>query len=208
MTRTLRFQQLDGLDFSVVKPLAELIARKGCQPLLRLAHAESLIDKVPATELTSMDLAMIVASGYYMRAHRSANQSLLQGNIRIKGGHNTILMWWSSANEDHGRKYMDCFPFIDPQDDLLKMWDMEAKRAVAVSALKKTLMEPANGSNSVVGETKSETAARGARTISRGRLELDGFHANHVKQKWPGMYELIRKMGYWKDAESQTGTTT
>lgn len=47
VARALRFRQPDGQDFNGEKPLAELIARKGCQPLLHLAYAENLIEKVP-----------------------------------------------------------------------------------------------------------------------------------------------------------------
>ncbi|KAG8865877.1 hypothetical protein FRB97_004332, partial [Tulasnella sp. 331] len=47
MTRTLRCQFTNDLDSAEEKPLAELIWREGCQPLLHLAYAENLIDKVP-----------------------------------------------------------------------------------------------------------------------------------------------------------------
>ncbi|KAG8872135.1 hypothetical protein FRB97_008005 [Tulasnella sp. 331] len=204
--RTLRFQYPNGLDSTEEKSLAELIARRGCQPLLRLAQAENLIDKVPATGLTSMDFDAVVQSGYYARAGLSIRPNLrnFQGSVRFKGEGTTTQMSWTPLSDDD-RKYIDFFLYITPEDDRLRIWDMEAGRDLAVSVNMGALAKRGGGSS--IGDNDRQTGTAAVVTTKRGRLALDSFHANEVKGRWPKIYKKIQNLGYWRDAESQGKAT-
>lgn len=176
-----------------------MIARKGCQPLLRLAHTENLIHKVPcqSSELFPyLSLHNVHPMGYppntvsQQRRSRQWTSTGLStaaityepivttfniGNVtnklsrpasasRVDVGSTQVLLTPVSADRD-GRKYIDCFPYISPQDNLLRVWDVDAKCDVVMSVNKGTL----------TGQ-RSEGAEDGrTMTTGRGRIAWSSF---------------------------------
>ncbi|KAG9030621.1 hypothetical protein FRB95_003764 [Tulasnella sp. JGI-2019a] len=184
-SKTLRFRHPDGADSAQVKPLAELIARKGCKPLLELAHVEDLIERVPATELISLDFNTILDSGYHVRAGLTIGlrATHYQANIRFRGERNTRQVSWTPMGDDKiDQKDINCFPYIDPQDDRLRIWDVDAKRNLEIMVNQGSL----NG-----------LATKGMADSKRGRASMDSFSADDVKRRWPMMHAMIQNMGYW-----------
>lgn len=96
---------------------------------------------------------------------------------------------WTSPSLDR-RETIYCFPYIDPKDNRLRIWDMGSARDLATSVYRKMLVWSG-------GDGKAK-----ARKTKRRRLSVDSFHADDVRQKWPKMYAMIRNMGYWKDVNS------
>lgn len=155
---------------------------------------------LPVTELTSLHFNSIVESGYCVRAYHSPGPKRgivpFEAHIRFRHGHLTTLLRWrpSPTDRDLRRQYIDCFPYINPVDDRLRIWDIGQACTVKVSVNASTLQEGGNGSQAGYEGTGM------IRGEKERRLVVDSFCADQVKRRWPRMYERIREMGYWKSS--------
>lgn len=135
-----------------------------------------------------MDFDSIVESGYYVRACRYV-RPYIEAVICFQGG--SVTMGWVPSNHDRERKYIDFFPYINPEDNRLRLWDMEMACDLAVTVNTGFLAKQAKRCGS--GDDK---------TSRIGKHAPDSFHVNDVNGRWPKVYAMVRKMGYWRDADS------
>lgn len=145
-----------------------------------------------------MDFDAILESGYYIRAYimQRSIATEFSGHVRFPG-ELTREIKWTPLSKDRDRKYIDFFPYIKPEDNRFRIWDIEAACDLAVSAYKGSVVEEGNRSSE--GDEATMTAKTKRQS---GRIALTSFHADDVKRRWPSVYELIRKMGYWQDTDS------
>ncbi|KAG8991857.1 hypothetical protein FRB94_012211 [Tulasnella sp. JGI-2019a] len=189
-SKTLRFKKPDGEDFHRDQHLTELLSRKIYRPLLHLAHAEGLLDKVPADALTSLDFNTILESGYCHRTRHCSWGETIQdlplrkyrAFFRFAGERISPQMIWHPVKEDI-REHIDCFPYVDTEDRL-QIWDVERSRD-----LRAVTNMTALSALSVAGNDIEQ----------HGRLVVDSFSAEDVKKRWTGLFAAIQRKGYWKD---------
>ncbi|KAG9006386.1 hypothetical protein FRB90_009953 [Tulasnella sp. 427] len=97
---------------------------KGIRPLLLLAQAEGLIDKVPCGRLVSLDFQTHIDSGFYIRTN-SQKDGLFQPAISLPGASRAFRFRMRSV--DSQRTYLRFFPYIHDADETLRFWDVEAQ---------------------------------------------------------------------------------
>lgn len=148
VTRTLRLRRRDGNDSPTYWEVGHAARRKGLRPLLLLAHAEGLLDKVPGTfnslhtgytltntnitdaHLTSLDLATNIQSGYHVHSLLSnlyqGRNPLLQTHYKLafnKTSTTDILGSFGVLGYTPGQRIRH-FPYVDEMQHL-RIWDVD-----------------------------------------------------------------------------------
>lgn len=119
----LRFQTKEGEPLSEATDI-DLVAKadqRGIRPLLLLAQAEGLIDKVPTGRLTALNFKTNINSGFYIRANIQKN-GMYQPAISLPGVSRSFRFRLGLL--DSPKPYIRFFPYIH-QDGRLHLWDVE-----------------------------------------------------------------------------------
>ncbi|KAG8996511.1 hypothetical protein FRB94_008236 [Tulasnella sp. JGI-2019a] len=180
-SKMLRYLQLgDGpLVSPKERPLAELLNLKCYRPLLALAHAENLIDKLPVDGLESLEFDQVLNSGYHIRAfgYPSRASWVFEPHLRFSQEKKRPRLHWFAPAGEH-RPYVDCFPYIDSAGRL-RIWDLDRGRDLVWSVNKGTLGR---------SEEKKEV----------GRVKSSmGVEGEDVRRKWPDFFAAAQRKGYW-----------
>ncbi|KIO21568.1 hypothetical protein M407DRAFT_28840 [Tulasnella calospora MUT 4182] len=119
----LRFQTEDGKPLSETTDI-DLVAKahhSGIRPLLLLAQAEGLVDKVPSGRLTTLDFRTNIDSGFYTRANVQKTGNY-QPSISLPGSRRSFRFRLRLSGSPI--PYIRFFPYIH-EDQNLRFWDVE-----------------------------------------------------------------------------------
>lgn len=178
----LRFQTKEGEPLSEATDI-DLIAKAdqlGIRPLLLLAKAEGLIDKVPskrvslwisplcvltgscaAGRLTALDFETNINSGFYIRANLQKN-GVYQPAITLPGVSRSFR--FRLGLFDSPKPYIRFFPYIH-KDGRLHLWDVERRADLDL----------------------------------RWGVQVNSWGPREVQNRIPRLFNFAQSLGYWKE---------
>ncbi|KAG8930454.1 hypothetical protein FRC01_002736 [Tulasnella sp. 417] len=126
----LRFQDEGGEPLSEATDI-DLVSKAhhyGIRPLLLLAHAEGLVDKVPSGRLTTLDFQTNLDSGYYIRANIQKT-GVYQPAISLPEASRSFRFRFMLSGPP--KQYVRFFPYVH-EDQSLHFWDVERSKDLDV----------------------------------------------------------------------------